>query len=149
MLQDIDDAIKYAGNFAPHVVLSGHAHNYQRFTRVVGKQQIPFIVAGSGGHNALPIRSDNENVPIRTPITDGDITFERYFADYGYLRVVVTTKVMSIEFHDVSSGLDSKSPMDVCTVDLQERTLTTSTPALRSVPQRNKLVRLKKKALLL
>jgi Icc-related predicted phosphoesterase len=149
MLQDIDDAIKYAGNFAPHVVLSGHAHNYQRFTRLMGKQQIPFIVAGSGGHNALPIRSDNGNVPIRTPITDGDITFERYFADYGYLRVVVTTKVMSIEFHDVSSGLDSKSPMDVCTVDLQERTLTTSTPALRSVPQRNKLVRLKKKALLL
>ena len=128
MLKDIEDAIQYARNFAPHAVLSGHAHNYQRYTRIMGRRQIPFIVAGSGGHNALAIRPDKGNAIIRTPMTLGDVSFRRYFADYGYLRIVVTAKLLSIEFHDVSSGLDSKSPTDVCTVDLQTRTLTTTRP---------------------
>jgi hypothetical protein len=149
MLKDIDDAIKYAGNFSPHAILSGHAHNYQRYTRAIGQQQIPFIVAGSGGHNALPIRQGRGNAPIRTPNTKNDVTFERYFADYGYLRIVVTPKLLSIEFHDVSSGPGSKSPMDVCTVDLQSRKLTASTPGTGSISPRSKLLESKKRALLL
>lgn len=128
MLKDIEEAIQNAKNFAPHAVLSGQAHNYQRYTRIMGRRQIPFIVAGSGGHNALPIRPDRGNTVIRTPMTIGDVSFRRYFADYGYLRIVVTKKLMSIEFHDTSSGLDSKSPADICTVDLQTRTLTTNRP---------------------
>jgi hypothetical protein len=32
------------------VVLSAHAHNYQRFTRLHGKTQIPYIICGNGGH---------------------------------------------------------------------------------------------------
>ncbi len=128
MLQDIDDAIKYAGGFGPHAILSGHAHNYQRFTRTVNGQEIPFIIAGSGGHNASPLRVGKGNSTIRTPVTEGDHIFERYFHDYGYLRITVTQKLMSIEFHDVSSGLDSKSPADVCTVDLKARKLTTASP---------------------
>lgn len=88
MLKDIEDAIQYAGNFAPHAVLSGHAHNYQRYTRVMGKRQIPFIVAGSGGHNAVsPIKRDKGNTIIRAPTTQGDVSFRRYFADFGYLRI--------------------------------------------------------------
>lgn len=149
MLNDIDEAIKYAGNFGPHAVLSGHAHNYQRYTRVKGKHQIPYIVAGSGGHNALPVRRSAGNTAIRTPMTKDDVTLERYFVDYGYLRILVTSKLLSIEFHDVSSGVGSKSPTDVCTVDIQSRTLTTNTPALSPTPNRNKLESLKKEALLL
>jgi len=128
MRKDIDDAIQFAG-FAPHVILSGHSHNYQRYTRqMVDGHQIPYIIAGSGGHNATPIRQHGGRNPIRTPVTIEDVTFDRYFADYGYLRIVVTLKLLRIEFHDVSSGLDSKSAMDACTVDLQSRTLTTDTP---------------------
>lgn len=126
MLKDIDDAVRYAGGFGPHAVLSGHAHNYQRFTRTINGQEIPFIIAGSGGHNASPIRVGKGNTVIRTPVKEGDHIFERYFHDYGYLRLVVTPKLMSIEFYDVSSGMDSKSPADVCTVDLKTRKLTTT-----------------------
>lgn len=126
MLKDIDDAVKQAGGFGPHAVLAGHAHNYQRFTRTINGQEIPFIIAGSGGHNASPIRVGKGNTTIRTPMKVGDHIFERYFQDYGYLRLVVTQNLMSIEFHDVSSGLDSKSPSDVCTVDLKARKLTTA-----------------------
>ena len=125
MLKDIDDAVKAAGGFGPHVVLSGHAHNYQRFTRTINGQEIPFIIAGSGGHNASPIRVGKGNATIRTPVKVDDHVFERYFKDYGYLRIVVTQNLMKIEFHDVSSGLNSKSPADVCTIDLKTRKLTT------------------------
>jgi hypothetical protein len=48
MLVDIDSACTAAGVW-PHAVFSGHAHNYQRFTRTVNKMQIPFLVAGCGG----------------------------------------------------------------------------------------------------
>lgn len=35
---------------APDAVLSGHAHNYQRFSRSYGGRSIPYLVAGSGGY---------------------------------------------------------------------------------------------------
>ena len=43
MLADIDAACTAAGVW-PHAVLSGHAHNYQRYTRTVNSMQIPYIV---------------------------------------------------------------------------------------------------------
>jgi hypothetical protein len=48
MLVDIDSACTAAGVW-PHAVFSGHAHNYQRYTRTVNAMQIPFLVAGCGG----------------------------------------------------------------------------------------------------
>ena len=52
MLQDIDSACQAAGVW-PHAVFSGHSHNYQRYTRTVNNYQIPYIVAGCGGHSPL------------------------------------------------------------------------------------------------
>jgi len=49
MLADIDKACE-AAQVWPHAVLSGHAHNYQRFTRQVADRETPFIIAGNGGH---------------------------------------------------------------------------------------------------
>ena len=50
MLQDIDSACQPAGVW-PHAVFSGHAHNYQRYTRTINAYQIPYVVAGCGGHS--------------------------------------------------------------------------------------------------
>jgi hypothetical protein len=51
MSKDLDDSFQQAG-FAPDAILSGHAHNYQWFTRkfkLGGKTlDIPYIVAGGG-----------------------------------------------------------------------------------------------------
>ena len=47
MLSDIDKACTTAGVW-PHAVISGHAHNYQRYTRIANGYQIPFMVAGCG-----------------------------------------------------------------------------------------------------
>ena len=48
---DIDSICTKVGLW-PDLVLSGHAHLYQRFTRRVGSRQIPYLVSGSGGFAA-------------------------------------------------------------------------------------------------
>ncbi len=117
MLQEIDAQCQKAG-FYPHAVFSGHAHNYQRFTRTVGQTQIPYLVAGCGGHNILP------NSPVRTPAqVDSHTTIDRFIDEYGYLRVVVDAHKLRIEFHNVASGVTTKSPYDAVVVDLKTRKL--------------------------
>jgi len=127
MLTDMDNVFQRSG-FYPHAVLSGHAHNYQRFTRALGGRQIPYIIAGSGGHNANPLRQGKNATPIRTPLDMGNVRLENYSEHFGYLRVVVTKTVLSLEYHEVGTSSDSKSPIDVVTVDLASHTLTTTRP---------------------
>ncbi len=120
MLADIDSACTAAGVW-PHAVFSGHAHNYQRFTRTVNKLQIPFIVAGCGGHAPLsPMRAT-----YRTPFTiDSTLTLESYDAtDFGYLRVIVNATTMTIEFHPQSDGGTTKTPNDTVTIALATHVL--------------------------
>src|SRR5262249_46347122 len=44
----LDEAARTAGR-TPDAVLSGHDHNYQRFTRTAADRQIPYLVVGAGG----------------------------------------------------------------------------------------------------
>lgn len=120
MLADIDSACTAAGVW-PHAVFSGHSHNYQRFTRTVNNYQIPYLVAGCGGHSPLSkMRST-----LRTPYTiDDTLTLESYDdTDYGYLRVVVNATTLTVEFHPESDGGTTKTPDDTVTVDLATRTV--------------------------
>jgi hypothetical protein len=123
MSADIDNCATKAG-FWPHAVFSGHSHNYQRFTRQVNSTQIPYIVAGCGGHGLTKLQSGS-NGPIRTPVTvTSTLTFENYDGtDYGYLRVIVTADTLRIEFHPATDGEDAKTPDDVVTVNLKTRTI--------------------------
>jgi hypothetical protein len=115
MLADIDAACKAAGVW-PHAIFSGHSHNYQRFTRTINNLQIPFLVAGSGGHNPL----SNMRATYRTPYKiDDTLTLEDYdTTDYGYLRVVVNATTLRIEYHPESDTGTTKTPNDVVTVNL-------------------------------
>jgi Calcineurin-like phosphoesterase/Iron/zinc purple acid phosphatase-like protein C len=121
---DIDSAAKAAG-FWPHAVLSGHSHNYQRFTRTVNGTSIPYIVAGSGGHALAAMQKDTNGNPIRTPYQiDSELTLNSYDdTDYGYLRIVVNAETMRIEYHSASDGSMAKTPDDVVTVNLAARTV--------------------------
>lgn len=120
MLADIDSACKAAGVW-PHAVLSGHAHNYQRYTRTVAGQAVPFIVAGCGGHSPLAKIRGTYRTPY--PI-DSSLTLESYDdTDYGYLRIVVNTSTLRIEFHPQHDGGRTKTPDDVVTVDLATHTV--------------------------
>jgi hypothetical protein len=128
MLAQIDAACSKAGVW-PHAVLSGHAHNYQRFTRRHGNTQIPYIICGNGGHGLARLTRKGASA-LRTPQAlqvpkGGDpVTLENYDdQDYGYLRVVVTATQLRIEYQPASDGTNAKTPDDFVTVDLKTRTL--------------------------
>jgi hypothetical protein len=115
MLADIDSACTAAGVW-PHAVFSGHAHNYQRYTRTINGLSIPYIVAGCGGHSPLEALRGTYRTPY--PI-DSTLTLESYDGtDYGYLRVIVNATTLTIEFHPQSDGGTTKTPDDVVTVTL-------------------------------
>jgi hypothetical protein len=102
-------------------VFSGHAHNYQRFTRIVNGYQIPYIVAGCGGHSPLAKMRGSYRTPFQI---DDTLTLESYDdTDYGYLRVVVNAQTMRVEYHPQGDGATTKTPDDDVTIDLATRTL--------------------------
>ena len=121
MLADIDSACTAAGVW-PHAVLSGHAHNYQRFTRTFSDgMDAAYVVAGCGGHSPLSKMSST----LRTPFPiDSTLTLENYDAtDFGYLRIIVDAVTLIIEFHPASDGATTKTPNDIVTIDLATHTV--------------------------
>jgi hypothetical protein len=150
MRAQIDEICKKTGVW-PHAVLSAHAHNYQRFTRMHQSMQIPYIVAGNGGHNIARLKRQPEaggapmasadaartrgtsryETPFRAPTvlqnaTGGQdlVRLENYDdQDYGYLRIVVTQKQLRIEYHPAPDGGAAKTPDDVVAIDLSTRKL--------------------------
>ena len=121
MLKQMDTCFTSTG-VHPHAIFSGHAHNYQRYTRLEGARQTPYIVAGMGGHSSQSPFGKLLSPP-RTPFTIGQFRCDNYSANYGYLRVVVTQQQLRIEYHDATTGLQSKSPSDIVIVNLATHTL--------------------------
>lgn len=122
-LREQVDALCAAAGVWPHAVLSGHAHNYQRFTRRTAGREIPYLVAGNGGHGLARLRAPRGQA-LRTPLTIADaghdrVTLENYDdQNYGYLRLVVDAERLRIEYHPASDGTGAKTPDDVVSVDL-------------------------------
>jgi hypothetical protein len=125
MLQDMDNAATAAG-FWPHVVLSAHSHNYQRYTRTVSGMTIPYIVAGMGGHGVTKMRTTSSGNAIRTPMAvDPGLTLASYDDTHlGYLRVIVNATTLRMEFHPAEDGGTTKTPDDTFTLDLKTRAIT-------------------------
>jgi Calcineurin-like phosphoesterase len=122
MLQDLDKASQSAG-FWPHAYLSAHSHNYQRYTRAIAGIDIPYLVAGGGGHNVAKLQTSGNGNALRTPMkVNPTLTLENYDdSNYGYLRIVVDTVNLRIEYHPASDGAGSKTPNDTVTVNLKTR----------------------------
>jgi hypothetical protein len=121
----------------PHAVLAGHAHSYQRFTRLRSDgTEIPYVICGNSGHNVQRLQAPKGSTALRTPQTivnktanDDEVTFENYDdTDYGYLRLIVDPEQLRIEYHPASDGLNSKTPDDSVTVDLKSRKRVAYTP---------------------
>jgi acid phosphatase type 7 len=107
MLKLLDKA--FLSQRFPDMVVSGHVHNYQRFTRKMGKHEIPYLVIGNGGHSKLHKIQCHEGANIKTPYKIGDnIVLEKYVDnDYGFLRVKVTRKKMIVKLFTVSTTSNS------------------------------------------
>jgi hypothetical protein len=115
---DIDSCAQNAGMW-PDAVLSGHAHLYQRFTRVTPDKtrQIPYIVAGAGGYNATKPQGE-----VAVGTTQGDYTLAAGpIVHFGYLTITVdvSAHTLTAAYH-LSGGTEIG---DTVTVDLAAHTV--------------------------
>jgi hypothetical protein len=136
MLREIDTICKEQGVY-PHAVLSGHAHNYQRFARKIrfaGKDiEVPFIICGDGGHNVNKMVKGKRGEPPQEPpfgvsvdYLDGNpvvqakgLTLKHYDdTNYGYLRITVDKTHLAIGFHQVGKVSIPQSRVDMVTVEI-------------------------------
>jgi Calcineurin-like phosphoesterase len=142
------DAICAETGIWPHAVLAGHAHNYQRFTRLRSDgTEIPYIICGNGGHNVQKLHGTG-GTPLRTPQIvqpaghDDQVTLENYDdTDYGYLRLIVDAEQLRIEYHPASDSDQAKTPDDSVTIDLAARKRTTYTPNDMGFPKQAEAIR--------
>jgi hypothetical protein len=114
MNQTIDDACHKAG-VTPDLFLSGHAHNYQRYTRRINGHQVPYIVAGTGGMPPQKV-ADATGQPVSGI---ANLTYDAAVADYGYLFVTIGAKQLKTEFWQ----LNQKAAFDTVVVDLGAHTM--------------------------
>jgi Calcineurin-like phosphoesterase len=116
LANDLDRAFTAAG-FWPDAILSGHAHIYQRFSRSADGREIPYIVAGSGGHDA--------HVPPGEQAGEAPRTWNDYTllvgptVAYGYLTATVdmsNADARTLTFDFTAPGVPSAA--DRVTVEL-------------------------------
>jgi hypothetical protein len=146
MLGEIDTICKQEGVY-PHAVLSGHAHNYQRYIRSIhfgsSDYEVPFVVCGDSGHNVNPIARSVAGHTANEPSFDTDVSYLdvhpvftgpatkrlvlKKYADsntsYGYLRITVDAQALRIGFHLVGVTSLAQSRFDQVTVDLKTHRL--------------------------
>jgi Calcineurin-like phosphoesterase len=124
MLKDIDTACTQAA-IMPDLVLSGHAHLYERYSRTVGGRQIPYIVAGMGGYyNLSNIKTGTNGLPPKPPLTGTDsqgnpLTLEAFSeSTFGFLRLAVGASSIVVDAIGVDEETGKTSTLDSLTVNL-------------------------------
>ena len=139
--KDLDSCCKAAGLW-PDVVLSGHAHLYQRFTRTVANgQETPYIVAGSGGFAA----TTPKQLPP-APVTVGDHTLEiNPIVGFGYLILETDGQTITVTFKTALGG--PVTVRDSVSVDLTKGRIISGdqVPAIGGRPKKPVKVGKKKK----
>jgi acid phosphatase type 7 len=103
---------------APDVVLTGHVHDYQRFSApLYDKKNVPFIVAGAGGYNkrlhVLGKVFQDAKAANKFPVQiQGWPEMLESFndSDHGYLRITVTKQDITLDYVTVPDP--STNPKD-------------------------------------
>lgn len=97
----LDQAFTDSGR-TPDMVISGHVHDYQRFTRTMGQKQVTYLVSGNGGyHNLHYLATD---VSPHEEVVPG-VVYE--FGDahrYGFLKLTVSGGRISGEYVGARPG---------------------------------------------
>ncbi len=141
MLRQIDTICKAVGVY-PHAFFSGHAHNFQCYTRNLtfagSNYNVPFLVCGNGGHNVTPLVQAQAGVQPADPAIGADVsyldvnpavgptkltinTFDH--TNFGYLRVTANVKQLRIEYHPVEISKGPPAKVYSLTVDLKSHTI--------------------------
>ncbi|MHB8215262.1 MAG: metallophosphoesterase family protein [Candidatus Sulfotelmatobacter sp.] len=124
MLTDIDNACQQA-KILPDLVISGHAHLYERYTRFMGTTQIPFLVAGTGGYfNLSGFKRTNAGALPKLPFIGTDAKGNKLRLDafnensFGFLRMTVSATSIQGEFIAVDVNTKAVTKIDNFTLDL-------------------------------
>jgi hypothetical protein len=135
MLEQIDTCCQQAGIW-PDLILSGHAHLYERYTRVMKAdgRHIACVVAGNGGYyNLTKMKSTTAGAkptPGQHSEPDGlgnTVNLDQFNdTSYGYLRITVTASTIVVESLGVSLTAPTATPtvIDQFTVNLAGHTVT-------------------------
>jgi Calcineurin-like phosphoesterase len=136
MLSEIDAICKQEKVY-PHAIISGHAHNYQRYTRTFtfgGKEiDVPYIISGSAGHAVNALTRAKRGQPSQEPKNGSDVSYmdhksvfgkttlvlEKYDDETsGYLRISADKTHLRLAFHEATEGSILQSRYDLVTVDI-------------------------------
>lgn len=117
----VAEALEYAFSASgrlPDAVLSGHEHNYQRFTRRLGDREIPYLVAGGGGHAGYHLAEVNRSLKPPKGVR------LRYANDRrpGFLTLTVSREKLVGRYYAVPSAGRENDPahrLDKFTLDLR------------------------------
>ena len=119
--ENLDNAFNKSGRMAD-IVLSGHVHNYQRFTYETNGRQVPYIVAGAGGYPNLTCMQRTSGLPnskciqqepddrleVPTNLPSYNLTLENYCDNrHGFLRIEVTSNLVKGEYYTVPRPQES------------------------------------------
>ena len=153
MLAEIDSACRTAGIW-PDMMLSGHAHLYERYTRVMKAdgRQIPYLVAGNGGYFNLSKPKTGKNGALPQPGAVGNdgkgnqLTLVAYNDNvFGFLRITVGPKSIRCQSLGVDETTRNSSVMDEFTVDLTKHVVLSSASAHKRRKKAKSVTVLKRK----
>lgn len=126
----LDEAFAQTGRL-PDLILSGHVHNYQRFTRTFDRQEVPYLIVGAGGYWHLHYMSKAFGNPIPLPLAVEDVpnlVLENYLdSRHGYLTLDVTPDRITGVYTPVprpqEPWTDRLRPIDTFILDIKEHRL--------------------------
>jgi hypothetical protein len=118
---DLDSAFA-AGGCWPDLVISGHAHLYQRFERDVNGIKLPYIVAGCGGYNLSPYAKSSDPTVKVPPALAGDPSLQAYMKTFGYMKIKVTADQLAVVFNSIDPAYGSA--VDSIVIDLKTHVVT-------------------------
>lgn len=152
MLAQIDSCCRQAGIW-PDLVLSGHAHLYERYTRTMAAdgREIPYVVSGNGGYyNLAKMKTNTAGIKPQAgqhsePDGQGNtVNLDQYNdTDFGFLRITVSASeivVVSLGVAPNAAAGTAPTTVDSFVVNLAAHTVTTgsapSTPSTRPTRRR-------------
>jgi hypothetical protein len=103
--QPMGDALDQAFGAAkrvPDLVLSGHVHDYQRFSRTFGSKTIPYVVIGNCGYHNLHLLA--ADAKPGEELADGVVFDYGDASEYGFLALTVSGGKISGEYTGVTPG---------------------------------------------
>ena|ERR1022692_1771149 len=124
LMNELDDAFTTAG-LMPDLVLSGHAHLYQRFTRNINNRNIPYLISGSGGFAMTPIKNmpNGNAIPKGSQDAPTGVTLDEYIPAFGYLKLVATNEMLGVQFNSTDPQYGEGA--DSIFIDLSTNVITT------------------------